>query len=102
MKLHSYLYIEKTARSEIMDRTAYMDEESSVYFPYRNLSVFYGEYKDRCFNMGDPVCASLSTFRRAYDDVVKKLKTEGIKIKFSGGKGMYRIQCNLKVFYDYI
>ena len=88
-RCHAYSYIRDLAKSEIGDRSAYMFEDKSVYLPYRRKSYIYGEYVHYCTHYKIPVCASLSTFIRAYADVVKDLKKkDDINLKLSGGKCM--------------
>jgi hypothetical protein len=86
---HAFIFIEGMAKSEIVDRSAFLDQENSIYFPFRDVTYLYGEYEHVCKNRNDPICASLSTFRRAYTAVEKKLWEEGYKLKLSGGKGMF-------------
>ena len=86
---HAYAYIKKTVESEIADRTAFKDQENSIYLPYRRLRFFYGEYDWYCKDMKQALRAKESTFRRAFDEVRDKFEKEyGKKIKFNGGKGM--------------
>jgi hypothetical protein len=99
IRTHAYLYIEKVASSEVVDRSAFQQQENSIYLPYRDVSFFYGEYRYSCKYINDPICASISTFRRAFKAVVAKFDKEGHKLKLSGGKGkdVYMLlRCNVK------
>lgn len=41
---HAYSYIKRVVDSEIIDRSAFRNQENTIFLPYRRLRFFYGEY----------------------------------------------------------
>jgi hypothetical protein len=76
---HAYAYIKRTVESEIMDRSAFESQDTSLYLPYRTMNFFYGEYDWDCKHNGVLVRGHETTFRNAY----KKLKRD----KLADGTG---------------
>ena len=87
---HAYAYVVKMARSDMVDFSALMGQSKSVYLPYKRKSYLYGEYEYSCIFHGVEECefAGETTFSRAFDAAVKSIfKSDGIRVKFNGGKG---------------
>jgi hypothetical protein len=75
--LHAYAYIKRTVESEIMDRSAFESQDTSLYLPYRTLNFFYGEYDWYCKHNGIAVRGHETTFRNAYKDLKQNKLIEG-------------------------
>lgn len=85
---HAYAYIKRVVDSAITDRSAFKDQENTIFLPYRRPRFFYGEYDWYCRNLDDRRRARESTFRRALDDLKKKYERDTKKkIRFSGARG---------------
>lgn len=85
---HAVNYIYDLAVSDVVDKSAYQNQDNSIYLPYRTVDYFYGEYLFYCDFNGIIERASSSTFRRAYQEAVALiLKQEKLVLKLSGGKG---------------
>lgn len=84
--------------SQETDKSAYINQENSMYLPYGKLRFFYGEYCFVCEQRNElGLRASEATFRRAFKEAYNYLKNEkAIVLKFNGGKGMFDI---LYLFY---
>lgn len=87
-------YICRIATSDMVDRSAFKDQDKSVYIPYRTKEYLYGEYSFYCDFNGVVERASLTTFRRAYAEAERVLLSKhDIVLKLSGGKGKFFIIC---------
>ena len=92
---HAYAYIKTIVESDMVDRSAYMGQDNSVYLPYRKVSFFYGEYKYQSKDRGVYNFAGESTFRKAYRLLVKDKKIkDNVMVKLSSGKGSFD-QCEI-------
>jgi hypothetical protein len=70
-KEHAYAYIKSIVESDMVDRSAYIGQDKSVYLPYRKVSFFYGEYKFVSKDRGVHLFAGESTFRKAFKQLVQ-------------------------------
>jgi hypothetical protein len=84
---HCYSFLKDAIDSEIVDSSAFRNQEKTKYMPYRRVRFLYGEYEFICQQHKLPFFASESTFRRAFRDIEKTYADVGIKIKFNSGKG---------------
>jgi hypothetical protein len=100
---HAYAYIKGVVDSEIVDRSAYAGQDKTLYLPYRKLRFFYGEYEHNCreLKIDSNLYGKESTFRRAFNALLKDYAKAGIPVKFSEGRGTIYM-CVAKSYVDFM
>ena len=85
---HAYAYQLKVISSLVVDFSAKANFDNYIYLPYASVTAFFGEYEYLCKRTEAPLCASLTTFKRAYNALKEKQdRDHNIKVRLSGGSG---------------